>query len=111
MITGLLFGSCCVEHLHSSEIHVNYVPPVNAKNVEVYATEQVNSPYIIVGDVHTRINAVGDGSASVKYLKKEAAEMGADGIINLRLEVGSGILANAVTASGTAVKFYELTDK
>ena len=104
MIVGIFFANCSVTHLHSSDTEM-YYPPVKAKVVEVYSTEQANKPYTVIGEVAASVDALGDGSASVKYLKKEAAELGADGIINLRLEIGSGILANAVTASGTAVKF------
>jgi len=110
LITGILFGSCCVDRLHSSDSQEYYVP-VKARKVEVYSTDQTNRPYTIVGDAFTSVVAVGKGSSSVKYLKKEAAALGADGIINLRLEIGSGVLANAVTASGTAVKFDELNNK
>jgi|GEM_PF-1017731 len=104
IILGAFLASCSVTHLHSSDTVMHY-PPVNPKTVEVYSMEEANRTYIVIGEVVASVDALGDGSASVKYLKKEAAELGADGIINLRLEIGSGILANAVTASGTAVKF------
>lgn len=110
IIAGILIESCCVEHLRSSNSQVHYAP-VNSKNVEVYSTEKANRPYTVIGEVVASVDAMGDGRASVKYLKKEAAELGADGIVNLRLEIGSGVLANAVIASGTAVKFDELSHK
>ncbi len=106
LITGMLFGSCCVDHLHSSNTS-GYDSPVKARKVEVYSTEQTDKPYSIIGDAEASVVVMGKGSSSVKHLKKEAAALGADGIINLRLEIGSGVLANAVTASGTAVKFEE----
>jgi uncharacterized protein YbjQ (UPF0145 family) len=110
IILGAFLASCSVTHLHSSDTNMNY-PPVKAKNVEVYSTEQANTPYTIIGEVVASVEALGDGSSSVKYLRKEAGELGADGIINLRLEIGSGVLANAVIASGTAVKFVEQNHK
>lgn len=109
-IVSILFASCSVTHLHSSKTEM-YYPPVKSKIVEVYSTDQVNRPYTVIAEVVASVDALGDGSSSVKYLKKEAAAIGADGIVNLRLEIGSGILANAVTASGTAVRFTELNNK
>ncbi|WP_167618617.1 heavy metal-binding domain-containing protein [Maribellus sediminis] len=106
MIVGVLSASCSVNHLRSSDTQL-YHPPVSSKKVEVYSTDQVTRPYTAIGEVVTSVDAWGTGRSSVKHLKKEAAELGADGIVNLRLEIGSGILANAVTASGTAVRFEE----
>ncbi len=108
-ITVLLLASCSVAHLNSSDSQMYYAP-VHAENIEVYSTDLTGRTYTVIGEVVASVDALGDGSSSVKYLKKEAASMGADGIVNLRLEIGSGILANSVTASGTAVKFTELTN-
>ncbi|HYQ55971.1 MAG TPA: heavy metal-binding domain-containing protein [Draconibacterium sp.] len=109
IMLGVFFTNCSVTYLHSSETDMHY-PPVKAKTVEVYSMEVANRPYTVIGEVVASADVLGNGSTSVKYLKKEAAGLGADGIINLRLEIGSGILANAVTASGTAVKFAELVN-
>lgn len=109
LIGGILSASCSVTRIHSSEAQL-YHPPVRSKNIEVYSTGQVTRPYTVIGEVAASVDAWGNGSSSVKHLKKEAAELGADGIVNLRLEIGSGILANAVSASGTAVRFEEQPD-
>ena len=101
---GIGFASCSVEHLQTSNSGRYYTQTV-AENIEVYSTEKANHSYTIIGEVVASVDAFGDGSASVKYLKKEAAELGADAIVNLRLEIGNGVLSNSVTASGTAVKF------
>ena len=101
---GAYFASCTMARLQTSDSG-NYYPPTIAENIEVYSTEKASNNYTIIGEVVASVDAWGDGSASVKYLKREAAELGADAIVNLRLEIGNGVLSNSVTASGTAVKF------
>ena len=106
MILGVLFTSCSVAHLHTSD-SVQMYPPSNYEIIEVYSTDQAHKSYTIIGEVVASVTALSanDGSAAVKNLKKEAAILGADGIINLRLEITEDVLGNAVTASGTAVKY------
>ena len=105
-ILGMLLTGCSVAHLQYND-SVQIYPPSNYENIEVYSTEQTGKSYIIIGEVVASVEdfSDGDGSGSVKYLKKEASKLGADGIINLKLEISEGILSNAVTSSGTAVKF------
>ena len=104
ILIAVFLASCSMARLQTSDFG-SYYPPSIAENIEIYSTEKANHSYIVIGDVVASVDAWGDGSASVKYLKKEAAELGADAIINLRLEIGNGVLSNSVTASGTAVKF------
>lgn len=104
LIAAILCTGCSVAHLQNSDYPENY-PPTVAENLEVYSTEDAHRPYVVIGEVIASVDALGDGSASVRYLKKEAANLGADAIVNLRLEIGEGALGNSVTASGTAVKF------
>lgn len=104
MIVGVLIASCSVARLQTSDSG-KYFPPTIDENIEVYSTEKANKPYSVVGEVIASVDALGDGSGSVKHLKKEAAKLGADAIVNLRLEIGIGALGNSVTATGTAVKF------
>lgn len=104
VLLGVLLTSCSVARLQTSNSVTSYSPTF-PENVEIYSTEKTNKPYTIIGEVVASVEALGDGSASVKYLKKEAAKLGADGIINLRLEIGAGGIGNSVSAYGTAVKF------
>ena len=104
MILGVLLTGCSVAHIHTND-SVQMYPPSNFENIEVYSTDQTAKSYTIIGEVVASVEDFNNGSGSVKYLKKEAAKLGADGIINLKLEITEGFLGNAVTASGTAVKF------
>ena len=108
LVLGILLTGCSVAHLSTSESAQMY-PPSNYDEIEVYSTDQTGRSYTVLGDVVASVEdfSNGDGSSSVKYLKKEAAKLGADGIINLKLEISDGVLTNAVTSSGTAVKFHK----
>lgn len=104
MILAVLFTSCSVAHLQTSD-SVHMYPPTNFETIEVYSTEKANYDYVQIGQVVASVEAFDDGNSSVKWLKKEAAKLGADAIVNLRLEIGMGGLGNAITASGIAVKY------
>jgi hypothetical protein len=104
LILAALLTSCSVARLQTSD-SVQMYPPTNFETIEVYSTDKVNKDYTIIGQVVASIEAFDEGNASVKWLKKEAAQLGADGIINLRLEIGNGGIGNAITASGIAVKY------
>lgn len=101
---AVLFTSCSVANLHTDNKYQIY-PPTYFENVELYSSVQIDKNLIIIGEVVTCIEAISDGSVSINYLKKEAAKLGADGIINFRLEIGTGYFGNSVKASGTAVKY------
>jgi len=106
MTLAALFTSCAVARLQTDDSAQLYAP-TNFENIEVHTADQIDKPYTIIGAVVASVEEISDGSVSVNYLKREAAKLGADGIINLKLEIGSGIgsWGNAITASGTAVKF------
>ncbi|WMN07560.1 heavy metal-binding domain-containing protein [Marivirga arenosa] len=105
LIVGVLFTSCStVAHLQTDDLKQNY-SVTNPDQIEIYSTDKVDENYSVIGEVVSSVDAGRDASISVKYLKKEAAKLGADAIINLRLEIGQGYWTNAIKATGTAVKF------
>lgn len=60
--------------------------------------------YMVMGSV--AVDVIGDADAAVKHLKKKAAEMGADAIINAKLtKVNSS--ASRTGISGVAVKLKQ----
>jgi len=108
LITGVFFTSCSsVAHLQTDDLNQNYAE-TNPNNIEVYSTDKIEKEYNVIGEVIASADAGSDGAISVKHLKREAAKLGADGIINLRLEVGYGYWSNAIKASGTAIKYVKL---
>lgn len=105
LIVGVLFTSCStVAHLQTDDLKQNY-SATNPDQIEVYSTDKVDKDYSVIGEVIASADAGTDASISVKYLKKEAAKLGADAIIELRLEIGYGYWTNAIKATGTAIKF------
>ncbi len=105
LIVGVLFTSCSsVAHLQTDDLKQNY-SATNPEQIEIYSTDKVDKFYSVIGKVIASVDARTDASISVKHLKKEAAKLGADAIIDLRLEIGHGYWSNAIKASGTAVKF------
>ena len=78
--------------------------PTTAKAVKVFSTAKIGQEYSIIGEVVADADAGEQSAVSVDKLKIEAAKLGADAIINLRLEIDTGYLQNAIKATGTAVK-------
>lgn len=101
----VLFASCStVAHLQTDDSQENY-SATNPEQIELYSTDKVDKSYVVLGEVIASADAGRDSSIPVKYLKKEAAKLGADAIIELRLEIGYGYWTNAIKATGKAVKF------
>lgn len=106
-----MLASCSVSHILTNDNTQRY-QPTETENVEVFSSAKIDREYEIIGDVVSRVEDFNGANASVKYLKKEAAKIGADGIINLRLTIEQGYIGNGVEATGTAVKYIdEFTSK
>ncbi|MFT6850946.1 MAG: hypothetical protein ACJATA_001763 [Sphingobacteriales bacterium] len=102
---GILISSCSqVTHLQTDDLTTKY-SPTNPEQIEVYSTDQVNKNYLVIGEVIASSDAGTNASIPVKHLKKEAAKLGADAIINLKLEFGYGYWRIGIKANGTAIKF------
>ena len=104
LILGVMLAGCSVSHILTSDNAQRYLPN-EPENVEVFSTAKIDREYVIIGDVVSRVEDFNGANASVKYLKKEAAKIGADGIINLRITIEQGYIGNGVEAKGTAVKY------
>lgn len=101
----LFFTSCySVAHLPTNDSTERF-EKTEYSEIKVYSVSDIDKEYIIIGQVVANADAGTDGNVPVNYLKKEAAKLGADAIINLRLEVDYGYWMNAIKATGTAVKF------
>lgn len=105
-ILGVIFTSCSATHLLTDDSDQRY-SPVNPENVVICSQADLNRSYSIIGEVIAITEAFSDDPVYIDYLKKEASKIGADAIINLKLELGDGMLSNTVTASGTAVKYND----
>ena len=105
-LLGVLFMSCSVAHLQTSD--TGYYSPTIAEEIEVYATEKAGRPYTEIGEVFAIVEALSDGTESVKYLKKEAAKMGANAIIRTDIYMGD-LTSRRTGISGVAVKMKRNT--
>ena len=102
---GLFLQSCSFSsHLLSGKNETLF-PPTTAEAIQVFSTDNIEKNYIVVGEVLSSADAGSNSALPVKLLKKEAAKMGADAIINLRLEIEYGGWSSAIKATGTAIKY------
>lgn len=96
----LLFVSCSIK-THYVQTGSKTFPPTEAKNILIFSRTP-EKPYDIIGSV--AIFAASGEEHAVKVLKKKAAEIGADAIIEINLDKISSP-SQATGISGTAVKF------
>jgi uncharacterized protein YbjQ (UPF0145 family) len=106
-ILGIILTSCSATHMLTDNSSQRY-SPVNTENIVVYSRSDINRSYDVIGEVIAIVEAFSDDPVYIDHLKKEASQIGADAIINLKLELGDGMLSNTVTAYGTAIKFHKL---
>ncbi|MCG9794114.1 hypothetical protein [Flavobacterium algicola] len=106
IIPCLFFVSCStVGHLKTSDNTTSDYPATNPNDVAVYSTvPNANTKYTVIGQVVVSADAGENAKKSVNLLKKEAALLGADAVIDLTLEIGMGYWTNAIKATGTAIK-------
>ena len=71
--------------------------------IKVYSIAPSNLNYTTLGSVVASADAGSNAKKSVKMLKKQAAKLGANAIIDLKLEVDMGYWSNAIKATGVAV--------
>lgn len=104
LISGFLFFGCSsVANLQTDDVPMSVEKTIPSA-VKVYSTANIGSEYVVIGEVIADADAGENASAAVNKMKSEAAKLGADAVINLRLEIDTGYFQNAIKASGTAVK-------
>jgi hypothetical protein len=77
----------------------------DASEVKVYSTNKIGKSYKTIGIVVADADAGDDAEKAVKALRQEAAQLGANAIVGLRLEVNYGFINSAIRATGTAVRY------
>jgi hypothetical protein len=101
----LLFVSCSnVAHLRTSD-NISAYKESDPDRIEVYSTANIGKQYFVIGEAMASADAGENSEKPVDLLKEEAAKLGADAIINLRLSFSYGYWSTGITATGTAVKF------
>ena len=74
----------------------------DSATVNVYAGREIGRKYQVVGTVLAAADGE-SGERALAELRKEAAALGADAVVDLRLEIERGFWAAAVKATGLAV--------
>jgi hypothetical protein len=104
LLCGFLIAGCSsVANIQTDDSPMK-LEKSNAKDVKVYSTSKIGSEYTVLGEVVADVDAGENASKAVNKMKGEAAKLGADAVINLRLEIDTGYFQNAIKAYGTAVK-------
>jgi hypothetical protein len=101
----LLFSCSSVANLRTADNPELSISRTNPADVKVYSTADIGKDFMIIGQVVASADAGTNSEKAVNHLKEEAAKLGADAIINLRLEIDSGYWQNAIKATGVAVKY------
>ena len=108
-LLGLVFLTGCQTQsvLASPLIKGSTYPAVSPEKVAVYATEKAPKAYKVIAELVTMCDAGQDAEVPVRVLREEAARIGADAIVNLRLNFGMGFWATGLKATATAVKYND----
>jgi hypothetical protein len=102
-----LVCSCSTSSVYRTDDTVKEFPRTFAEKVLVYSTDDIGREYIILGQVIASADGGNNSSKSVNIAKKEAAKLGADAILDLRLHIAYGQWDAAVNATATAIKFID----
>lgn len=105
LLVLLLAGCSTTARLRTEESRALQAQPTQAEKIPVYAQSKIDREYSILGQVIASADAGEDAERPVEQLKDEAAELGADAIVDMRLEIEIGYWQNGIKATGTAVKF------
>lgn len=106
MLPLILASRSSTEYLKTDDSTVSY-PWTHPESIEVFSTDIISREYTIIGAVHASVDAGVHAETAVRDLRKEARKLGADAIINLRLEIGYGYWSNSIKSSGTAIKYVK----
>jgi hypothetical protein len=99
LVLGL--GACTPARMHVSQPGAASLPPVDPTWVRLYAAESPRPPRVIVGPM--AVDGHGNALEAADVMRREAAAMGADAVIHVRLTKMHGfILSTGI--SGVAVR-------
>lgn len=98
----LISLSSCTISTHFIEDGAKSYAPTQASNIKVYSSLNINKNYVVIGSIAA--DAVGNSEDALEALKEEAALIGADAVVDVKLtKISSGV--DRTGLSGVAVKF------
>lgn len=105
-LTSLMLSCSSVSRIKTDDNLLSNLVKTNPEHIEVYSTKDAAAKsYTIIGQVVACADAGQNSKIAVNLLKVQAAHLGADAIIDLRLSISIGYWTNGIKASGTAVKY------
>jgi uncharacterized protein YbjQ (UPF0145 family) len=105
ILSAFLTGCSTSAYLGTNDTGATPKSSVTASKIEVYCVPDINKNYSLLGEVMACKDAGEDATKTVELLKIQAAQLGADAIIDLRLEFVQGGWSVGIKATGKAVKF------
>lgn len=103
----LFLASCTSRGFVTLDENANQAALPDATKVAVYSTDDAGKPYTTLGAVIVSADAGSNAKPAVDKLKEEAAKLGADAIVNLKLRYSTGFWGLSLEASGMAVKLND----
>lgn len=101
-LASLALGACTTTARLPTEDARRASPRQDPGSVQVFAGREIGRKYHMVGTVIAAGDGE-DGHRALDGLRAEAAALGADAVVDLRLEIERGFWAAAVKATGLAV--------
>jgi hypothetical protein len=95
-----IFLSGCSYHTHYVSPTREVYPPLSASGVAISTQKKIATPHKVLGRV--AVVTSGGGDAALEHLREEAARIGGNLIIDLRVEKAS----TGVAVSGLAVLLH-----
>ena len=99
LLLVLVFASCSIK-THYVQTGGKTYPPTETTRILIYSREP-EKPFIIIGSVAV---FAGNEQAALEALKKKAASLGADAVIDISLDKITSY-NQATGINGTAIKF------
>lgn len=97
-------GCSSVAHLKTNDDSV-HAAKTDPKTIKVYSTKEIGRPCRILGLVVANADASENAAKSVDHLKEEAAELGANAIVDMRLEASYGMWESGIKSTGITVRY------
>jgi hypothetical protein len=107
LLVGLCTGCSTQGVLSAPLTEGKQYPSVSPDKIAVFVTERAPFAYEVIAHVSAMADAGQNPRVPVEIIKEQAAKIGADAIVNLRINYGSGFFSNGIKATGMAVKFTE----
>jgi hypothetical protein len=102
VLLGLALSGCSTSAYYFSDDAAAARAHTKDTDVAVYAGHNIGARYRILGSVVGAGD--GNGESAIDEIKKAAAHLGADAVVDLKIAIVQGFWAPGVKATGLAVK-------